>query len=65
MVAINFMSQFAPMIESGTKIHTLRDKARCKVGDTLQLYTGQCANKGPQWSGYLIAWGHAPYLEDV
>ena len=127
MVAINFMKQFVPKIEDGTKIHTLRDKARCKVGDKLQLYYGQrtkqcrlikevvctavvpvefivtrefdvpkahwtingkklssfdCAdlafgegfevqslmrdwfwiNKGPQWSGYLIAWGAAMYL---
>jgi hypothetical protein len=41
MVAINFQSRFAPAIEAGTKIHTLRDKARCKPGDRLQLYTGQ------------------------
>ena len=120
MVAFNFMSQFEAPILTGTKIHTLRDKSRAKVGDTLQLYTGQrtktcrlikkvvCTavvpvefiadydwkldgkwinpiylepfamndgfsnadelftwfldNKGPQWSGYLIAWGDAPYL---
>jgi len=121
VVAINFMRHFEPLILSGTKVHTLRDKPRADVGDTLQLYTGQrtkkcrlikqvtctvvvpveywaggtswCVdnrhfpansldqlavgdgfsdfkemlhwfmfNKGPQWSGYLIAWGSAPYL---
>lgn len=121
MVAINFMKQFAPLILDGSKIHTLRDKARCKPGDALQLYYGQrtrqcqllkkvvCTavvqaqmlsdchwligdteivsdiplhrfavadgfssyqkmfdwfvdHKGPQWSGFLIAWGEAPYL---
>ncbi len=121
MVAINFMAQFACPIIQGTKIHTLRDKNRFKVGDTLQLYTGmrhkncrllkavRCLavlpiewrgdedwvldhgrwlhaahldlfaqndgfphypalynwlidNKGPKWSGFLIAWASTPYL---
>lgn len=41
MVAINFMSQFAEDVEYGDKTQTIRQKARCKVGDELQLYTAQ------------------------
>ena len=41
MTAINFMPQFEKPILDGTKIHTLRNTARAKVGDKLQLYTGQ------------------------
>ncbi len=43
MPAINFQSQFAAKVEAGTKNQTIR-KARklpIKVGDTLQLFTGQ------------------------
>lgn len=41
MVAINFQAVFAPFICSGRKTQTIRKTARCKTGDTLQLYTGQ------------------------
>ena len=41
MVAINFSSRFAPLVETGTKLQTIRRTARCKVGDRLQIYTGQ------------------------
>jgi ribosomal protein L2 len=41
MVAINFSSRFAPLVEDGTKRQTIRRTARCKVGDRLQIYTGQ------------------------
>jgi len=41
MVAINFSSRFAPLVEAGTKQQTIRRTARCKVGDHLQIYTGQ------------------------
>lgn len=41
MVAINFQEQFADDVEDGNKKQTVRLKARCKVGDKLQLYTGQ------------------------
>jgi hypothetical protein len=39
MVAINF-TVFIDKIESGAKRQTIRQTARCKVGDMLQLYTG-------------------------
>lgn len=41
MVAINFQKIFADDVESGKKTQTIRQKARCKPGDHLQLYTGQ------------------------
>jgi hypothetical protein len=41
MVAINFKKEFVGAILAGDKAQTIRPKARCKVGDTLQLYTGQ------------------------
>ncbi|MBA2125092.1 hypothetical protein DLM45_02475 [Hyphomicrobium methylovorum] len=41
MVAINFQRNFAADIRSGHKTQTIRQSARCKTGDTLQLYTGQ------------------------
>lgn len=41
MVAFNFMPQFAPLVASGTKTQTIRQTARAKPGDRLQLYTGQ------------------------
>ena len=41
MVAFNFQSRFADAVESGEKRQTIRLKARCKPGDTLQLYVGQ------------------------
>lgn len=39
MVAINF-TVFIDKIESGAKRQTIRQTARCKSGDKLQLYTG-------------------------
>lgn len=41
MVAFNFKAQFAPLVESGVKVQTIRATARAKPGDSLQLYTGQ------------------------
>lgn len=44
MVAYNFKSQFAPKVESGEKLHTIRGigkRQHAKPGDSLQLYTGQ------------------------
>lgn len=41
MVAINFSPQFADAVASGRKTQTIRQKARAKPGDVLQLYTGQ------------------------
>lgn len=41
MVAINFSAQFAGPVERGEKLQTIRQAARCKPGDRLQLYTGQ------------------------
>lgn len=41
MVAFNFQAQFAPLVESGVKRQTIRQTARAKPGDLLQLYTGQ------------------------
>lgn len=42
MVAYNFKKQFADDVEHGRKRQTIRaGEPRCKVGDALQLYTGQ------------------------
>jgi len=42
MPAYNFKAQFALLVESGVKPHTVRPKRKhpTKVGDTLYLYTG-------------------------
>jgi len=40
MVAFNFMECWVPKIVKGEKCQTIRREARCKPGDTLQLYTG-------------------------
>ncbi|MFG6413826.1 ASCH domain-containing protein [Roseateles sp. DC23W] len=41
---LNFKKQFAPAVESGTKLRTIRqhrkDGKRIQPGDTLKLYTG-------------------------
>src|ERR1700721_2882466 len=41
MVAFNFQPQFVPLIVARTKTQTIRQRARAKPGDRLQLYTGQ------------------------
>jgi hypothetical protein len=41
MVAINFSSQFADAVAAGRKTQTIRQTARARAGDALQLYTGQ------------------------
>lgn len=41
MVAFNFMPEFASKIETGEKRSTIRSTMRCKIGDTMQLYTNQ------------------------
>lgn len=41
MVAFNFQKRFVPKILDGTKTQTFRRTERCKVGDTMHLYTGQ------------------------
>jgi hypothetical protein len=41
MVAINFSPQFADAVAAGRKTQTIRRGARAKVGQGLQLYTGQ------------------------
>jgi len=41
VVALNFSPQFAGMVEVGRKKQTIREKARAKPGDMLQLYVGQ------------------------
>lgn len=41
MVALNFSPQFAGEVEIGKKKQTIRQKARAKAGDLLQLYVGQ------------------------
>lgn len=45
MVAYNFKAQWADDVESGKKRQTIRPKRRAKVGDELQLYTGQRTKK--------------------
>lgn len=41
MVAINFSPQFADAVAAGRKTQTIRQKARARAGQALQLYTGQ------------------------
>ena len=41
MVAFNFKDKFVQNIVIGTKQSTIRQTKRCKVGDVMQLYTGQ------------------------
>lgn len=41
MVAINFSPKFAEAVETGRKTQTIRQSARAKAGQALQLYTGQ------------------------
>jgi hypothetical protein len=41
VVAINFSHQFADAVASGHKTQTIRQSARAKAGQPLQLYTGQ------------------------
>ena len=41
MVAINFSPEFVGQIITGKKTQTIRRSLRCKIGDELQLYTGQ------------------------
>lgn len=41
MTAFSFKLKFSPKILAGTKRSTIRSKQRCKVGDKMQLYTGQ------------------------
>ena len=38
----NFKARFVPMVESGEKTHTIREKRKypSKAGETLHLYTG-------------------------
>lgn len=43
MVAYNFKPQFAPLVEAGTKLQTIRaDRRSChaRPGEAIQLYTG-------------------------
>lgn len=41
MVALNFSPQFADAVASGRKTQTIRQTARARPGQALQLYTGQ------------------------
>ena len=41
MPSLNFMDRFAGMVERGEKTQAIVHKRPIKVGDTLQLYTGQ------------------------
>ena len=43
MPALNFKAQFAPAVEAGQKLQTIRlqRKRPIKAGDTLHLFTGQ------------------------
>lgn len=41
MVAFNFAPEFADAVASGEKRQTIRQTKRGKVGDRVQLYTGQ------------------------
>lgn len=41
MVALNFSNEFADKVERREKRQTIRQSCRARVGDALQLYTGQ------------------------
>ena len=41
MAALNFSPEFAPLVEARTKRQTIRRSDRIRVGQRLQLYTGQ------------------------
>ncbi|WP_197057467.1 hypothetical protein [Aureimonas altamirensis] len=41
MVAFNFQEGFAELVASGAKRQTIRRTARARVGDRVQLFTGQ------------------------
>lgn len=41
MVAINFSPRFADAVAAGRKMQTIRQTARARPGQELQLYTGQ------------------------
>lgn len=41
MVAINFSPEFADAVAAGRKTQTIRETARVKAGQAIQLYTGQ------------------------
>ncbi|MGO7686224.1 hypothetical protein ACC696_16390 [Rhizobium ruizarguesonis] len=41
MVAFNFAAEFAGPVECREKRQTIRQTRRAKVGDSIQLYTGQ------------------------
>ena len=41
MVALNFSAEFADKVASGEKRQTIRRTLRARVGDRVQLYTGQ------------------------
>lgn len=45
MVAYNFQPRFADDVAAGRKLQTIRQTARAKVGDELQLYTGMRTGK--------------------
>lgn len=45
MVAFNFKEEFVDKIISGEKCSTIRSTMRCKIGDNMQLYTGQRTKK--------------------
>ena len=47
MAALNFQKQFAPDVESGIKLQTIRAKRKnpIKEGETLYLYTGMRTKK--------------------
>lgn len=40
MTAFSFKPEFVGKILSGDKLSTIRSTKRCKVGDTMQIYTG-------------------------
>jgi hypothetical protein len=41
MVALNFSPEFAELVAAGRKRQTIRQRARVKPGQRIQLYTGQ------------------------
>lgn len=58
MVNFNFKAEFIPKILSGEKCSTIRQTKRCKVGDTMHLYTDLRTKKAKK-IGEAICFGTA------
>ena len=63
MIALNFKEEFADLVARGRKKQTIRRTNRFKVGDTIQLYTGQ-RTKVCRKLGEAVVWNVARVIID-